>query len=654
LAETIADPLAWFPYEPRPQQDRAVILAAQTYAKGTVGMLSADCGVGKTIASLSGYLAARGADPKSKLFVLTRTHSQSRVFEEELSILRNNVVEGHLPLTATSMVSRKHVCPIRFKIDTDSSMGFMRGCAMMIRTGNCSHYWNFYKKKGDESTPMIREQTRELVNDLLSSGVVTRETAENFAEDAGVCPYEVLRWCARQSRIIIGPYAYLFKERVRNALLSSVGIHLSEADLLVDEAHNLPEHVLSSEAATLSGSDLQWLRDNRASVQKETGVTWISEVTDFLWETLMVSLDGLSKKKNEIAVDKWQILPRFVDPILIQVLMEKTRILEADESFPIETPLDRLVEFLYAGLRASESDDWHVTVSISSRWRQEISAANGELTIRPLNAAGLIAPVLRNARAAMMMSGTFRPTKLYASLMGVRGALTEDLGSPYPKASRLVLLDRSISTKYTERGPELWRAIAKRIESALVAMPAEKTALIAFPSYSIMEQVLSYNIDCGFRERIVESRDARIEDIQDGVQTGPKAIFLVYGGKFSEGVDLVSHGRSLIDMIIGVGIPFSPPTSYQDALQSWYERRFGEGAGYYYSSVIPSIRKVIQLVGRLRRSPEDWGVVVLIDQRFERHITLFGDDIVSDLWPYQGTEEMKNAISIFLELRSVG
>ncbi|MDF1541029.1 MAG: helicase C-terminal domain-containing protein, partial [Candidatus Thorarchaeota archaeon] len=315
--------------------------------------------------------------------------------------------------------------------------------------------------------------------------------------------------------------------------------------------------------------------------------------------------------------------------------------------------LDRLVEFLYAGIRASESDDWHVTASVSSRWNQEISISNGELKIRPLNAAGLIAPVLRNARAAVMMSGTFRPTKLYASLMGVKGALTEDLGSPYPKASRLVLLDRDISTKYTERGPELWRTIANRIEAALVTMPAEKTALIAFPSYAIMEQVLSYNIDCGFRERIVESREARIEDLQEGVHTGPKAVFLVYGGKFSEGVDLVSNGRSLIDMIIGVGIPFSPPTSYQDALQSWYERRFGEGAGYYYSAVIPSIRKVIQLVGRLRRSPEDWGVVVLLDQRFERQITLFGDEIISDLWPYQGTGEMKNAISTFLELRSV-
>ncbi len=653
LAETVVDPLSWFPYEPRPQQDRAVVLAANTFAKGTVGMLSAECGIGKTIAALAGYLAARGGDQDARLYVLTRTHSQSRVFEEELNILQENIAQSRSPITATSMVSRRHVCPIRYRMDTESSMGFMRGCATMIKTGRCTHYWNFYKKKSDDRTPKIREQARELVNHLLSSGVVTREIVESAAEDDGVCPYEILRWCARQSRIIIGPYAYLFKERVRNALLSSVGQHLSDADILVDEAHNLPEHVLSSEAASLSGQDLQWLRDNRANVKKETGVSWIVEVIDFLWETLLLSLEKLNTKQPEVELDKWQILPRFVDPKLIQLLMERTRVLEVDE-LPTETPLDRLIEFLFAGLRASESDDWHVTASLSQRWNKDVSLTNGILTIRPLNAAGLIAPVLRRARAAMLMSGTFRPTNLYAALMGVKGALTEDLGSPYPKASRLVLLDREISTKYTERGPNLWRAIAERIESALVAMPAEKTALIAFPSYQVMEQVLSYNIDCGFRERVVESKEARIENLTEEVHSGPKAVFLVYGGKFSEGVDLVSNGRSLVDMIIGVGIPFSPPTSYQRALQDWYESRFGEGAGYFYSSVIPSVRKVVQLVGRLRRSPDDWGIVILLDQRFERHIKLFGEDVVSDLWPYRGVGEMRNAISSFLDMRRVG
>ncbi|MHA2193879.1 MAG: hypothetical protein ACXAAR_10695 [Candidatus Thorarchaeota archaeon] len=62
MSTTIADPLAWFPYTPRPHQDKAVRFAADVYSSKTVGLLSADCGVGKTVAVLSGYLAARASD----------------------------------------------------------------------------------------------------------------------------------------------------------------------------------------------------------------------------------------------------------------------------------------------------------------------------------------------------------------------------------------------------------------------------------------------------------------------------------------------------------------------------------------------------------------------------------------------------------------
>ena len=132
MTSATVDPMEWFPYSPRPHQERAVNLAVQTYSSNTVGLLSADCGVGKTIAVLSGYLAARSNDPNSRLFALTRTHSQSKVFETELEVLRG--VDSRLAVT--TMVSRVHVCPIRHEMESLSSTGFMRACAGMIRTGH--------------------------------------------------------------------------------------------------------------------------------------------------------------------------------------------------------------------------------------------------------------------------------------------------------------------------------------------------------------------------------------------------------------------------------------------------------------------------------------------------------------------------------------
>jgi len=643
------NPMRFFPYTPRPHQERAVELAASVFANGGVGLLSADCGVGKTIAVLSGYLAARWDNEQSRLFIVTRTHSQTRVFESELGVLR----ETSPDLTATTLVSRARMCPLRGQIDSMSNTGFMHACSQMIRTGQCTYFWNMYKRSNGR--PTIRESAEEILSSILNRGVVTRETAERATNEDGMCPYEVLKWSARRSRVIIGPYSYLFKNRVRAATLGFLDVNLHDLDIIVDEAHNLPSHVLDSETARLSGPDLIWLRQNRESIVATVGLSWMADAIDFLWESMMLALDRMGRS-SERALDKWEIAPRFVTAAQLEQALAVSR---PDPSDPdavsaAETPVDRLVDFLFAALRATDSDDWHITLRTRPAFRDESDVMRSEITIRPFNAAALASPVLRGARSALLMSGTLRPTEHYARLLGVVGAATIELASPYPRGTRLILIDRVFSTKYDERTPTLWRMIAERVSTALRAVPANKSALVAFPSYAVMREVLSYGIDCGFRERLVESPNSRLETLVEAIQTGPQAIFCVYGGKFSEGVDLVEAGSSLIDLIVGVGVPFVPPTDYQVAFQAWLDRKFGRSSGYYFASTIPSLRKVTQLIGRLRRSPSDWGVVVLIDRRFLKHLHVLGDDIASDMWPFSTAEEMRDAIQQFLEMKGAG
>jgi Rad3-related DNA helicase len=280
--------------------------------------------------------------------------------------------------------------------------------------------------------------------------------------------------------------------------------------------------------------------------------------------------------------------------------------------------------------------------------RPDNSISNIILKIRPLNAAGLIAPVLRTVRAALLMSGTLRPLSHYKRIFGIGSAMGEELTSPYPTGTRLILVDKELSTSYKERGPDMWRSLGERIELALSTIPANKSAMIAFPSYSIMQEVLSYGLDTGFRKTLVEERRINIDEVKDALTDSPHALFCVYGGKVTEGIDLVESGSSMVDLIVGVGIPFSPPTSHQKSLQEFYDRRYGQGSGYHYAVVVPSIRKVAQLAGRLRRSPEDRGVVLLLDRRFLRHIDAFGVGTSSDLWPYRGVEELREAIEMFI------
>jgi len=646
VTTTAHDPMAWFPYEPRPHQEQAVRFAEEVFREGTVGLLSADCGIGKTIATLTGYLSARLQDSESRLLVLTRTHSQSKVFEEELTQLRDYTHDQLL--TATSMVSRKHVCPMKAQMQNLSTLGFMRECAALVKTGSCTYYWNCYQRNG-EGRYQPRQRFLETVDSLLADTVVSQSVAEETGDEHGICPYEILRWCAKKSRVVVGPYDYLFRSRVRIALLTSLGVGLHDIDILVDEAHNLSSHALEAEAAELKGSDLLWLREHKRDIVHETGVQWLEETVDFLWETAMVNLDTL---RGERQLDKWDSYPRFAAQGDLEQLIEYSTPLEgADESVPVDTPIDRLVSFLYAGRRATESDDWLVTIELALGWEEQPNRAMSRaiMKIRPLNAAGLVTPVLRTARSALLMSGTLRPLSHYRRILGIACAKGEELSSPYPRGTRLILVDRDVSTSYKLRSPDLWRALSERVETALQTVPANKSAMIAFPSYAIMQEVLSHNIDVGFRERLIEDRRTRIDDVKDSLTSQPHALFCVYGGKVSEGVDLVDNGSSMVDIIIGVGIPFSPPTSHQIALQEFYDKRYGPGSGYYYAVVVPSIRKVAQMAGRLRRSPEDRGIIVLLDKRFLQHIDVFGEDTARDLWPYRGVGELREAIEMFMK-----
>ena len=87
--------------------------------------------------------------------------------------------------------------------------------------------------------------------------------------------------------------------------------------------------------------------------------------------------------------------------------------------------------------------------------------------------------------------------------------------------------------------------------------------------------------------------------------------FCVLGGIFSEGIDL--KGERLIGtIIVGVGLPRL--SMRQDLIRDYFNNK--NGMGYEYAYVYPGMNKVLQAAGRVIRSEEDFGMVLLIDSRF--------------------------------------
>lgn len=87
--------------------------------------------------------------------------------------------------------------------------------------------------------------------------------------------------------------------------------------------------------------------------------------------------------------------------------------------------------------------------------------------------------------------------------------------------------------------------------------------------------------------------------------------FCIMGGIFSEGIDL--DGEKLIGAaVVGAGIPQVGPE--RELLKQYFDRSGENGFDYAYR--YPGMNKVLQAAGRVIRTTEDTGVILLLDERF--------------------------------------
>ena len=94
------------------------------------------------------------------------------------------------------------------------------------------------------------------------------------------------------------------------------------------------------------------------------------------------------------------------------------------------------------------------------------------------------------------------------------------------------------------------------------------------------------------------------------------------GGVFSEGVDL--PGSRLIGSIIfGVGLPAL--SNEKNIIKEHYDSKNDDGIGYDYAYTFPGMNNVLQAAGRVIRTSEDIGIVVLADDRYatQKYRSLF-------------------------------
>ena len=114
------------------------------------------------------------------------------------------------------------------------------------------------------------------------------------------------------------------------------------------------------------------------------------------------------------------------------------------------------------------------------------------------------------------------------------------------------------------------------------------------------------NEDCDLQSLI----GMEIEEEEEQTLIG----FCVLGGIFGEGIDLKKD--SLIGVIVvGTGLP--QVGCEREILKDYFDDN-GEN-GFDYSYRYPGMNKVLQAAGRVIRTAEDVGIIVLLDERFRQY-----------------------------------
>lgn len=633
---------AWFPYPAfRPHQREMLELAGSVAREGGIAMIDAPTGSGKS-SVISAMLAARAG---RKVLVAVRTVSQLDTFVRELSLVRTKQPS----LRFAYLIGKGSMCPLPGQGDVYRRCEGVKAFSTALMKERAQKgslvpardpTIRLQLKKQDPEHPLLCPhfiasrhfvQAEESTTLRMVPSASLRARADRLAADAvspkdlGVlcgdcCPYEAMLQAARTADVIILNYHHLFDDEIRESLYQSLGIESpKDVLLLIDEAHNCGDVVqeiqsVECDAGTIeqAGHELTGMRKYQSSAGAILEL--LPRVGRFI-EGLQASpepmdwFDPSIFSRMVLRGSLYQTTGQVVDDLseIRDFIREKS--IEAGDFK--ETAIERLTEFFYRVDRAARDPAF---LSVFRRIDEERHA----LAVRNIDPAPRLSEVAGLHWCAVLISGTLSPVEAYRRYyfadLPVR---TLNLPNAFPRENRLVLAARDITTSFSQRQNRENTAL---IEDYIVAFAgAPGNLAVYYPSYHLLDQFAER---CARRIRtkqvFVEPKEAA--DASASLrqflalpgQGKAGVLFAVTGGKWSEGLDY--RGEMLAGAMV-VGLPLAPFNRVRRMVIDYFVRKFGE-EGEFISYTLPAINRALQALGRVLRTPEDRGVLVLAEQRF--------------------------------------
>ena len=553
----------------RSGQRQMAVAVFRTIRDETHLMVQAATGIGKTMAVLFPAIKALAEGLTEKIFYLTARTTGRLAAEKTLDILRRN----RLAIKSLTLTAKDKIC---FEPDADcnpEACPFAKG------------YYDRY---------------RAAVEVAFKQDVLTRIDIENISSQFGICPFAFSLALAKWVDVIICDYNYAFDPRV--SLKELFDEQKQSHTFLVDEAHNLVDRSREMFSATL-------IKQPFLAVRR----MFKGKLPELHCQMGRINRWFLKNRKQggDIPAPRLEIsAPRGLVAILWAFVREVDRWLAKNMKTPYREPLLKLYFNVTNFLRVIETyDDRYVTC-------YQPKGRDFEVTLFCIDPSFQLAAALKRSRSAVFFSATLTPMDYFIDLFG-SGENTRRLivPSPFPPQNRCVIICTRISTRYRMR-TQTRPAVLAAIETILEAKPGNY--IFFFPSHEYMQDVYASFDQTGSGAAVKVQVPNMAESERENFighfsrkKSGSRVAFAVMGGIFGEAIDLTGDRLNGV-AVIGVGLP---GISWQrELVRDYYHRK--TGLGYEYAYIYPGINRVLQAAGRVIRSGEDIGIILLIDDRF--------------------------------------
>lgn len=559
-----------FPYAYREGQKELAMSVYRTILRKKKLFIQAPTGIGKTMATVFPAVKAVGEGLGDKLFYLTAKTITRTVAEQAFQTLKKQ----KLRYKVITLTAKEKICFCEEAVCNPEACPYAKG-----------HY----------------DRVNDAVFDLLTAtDDMSRSNIEEYARKHEVCPFDMSLDVALWVDAVICDYNYVFDPNAHLRRFFSEG-GKEDYLFLIDEAHNLVERAREMYSAAL---------------YKEEFLTA---------KRLVKGMDRKLTRKLEICNQQFLVLKRECESYreytsvghiavsLMNLMSELERFLEETEAEEVREQLLELYFHVRAFLNIYDILDEHYVIYTELETDDSFL-----LKLFCVNPAVNLQEYLSRGNSTIFFSATMLPIRYYKKLLSVE---KEDYAiyapSPFQKERRKLFVGTDVSTKYTRRTRQMYERFASYIAAALQVKKGNYIAF--FPSYRFLEEVYekfqryqTEDVICIVQEQSMdeEKREAFLQAF-DQDRSESLIGFCVMGGIFSEGIDLTEE-RLIGAFLVGTGLP--QVCNEREILKQYFDRN-GEN-GFSYAYLYPGMNKVLQAAGRVIRTAEDRGVILLLDERF--------------------------------------